>query len=187
MPQAVTEIEQMGAVVARQRVTILAEIGDVVQPGCEAVIFLPGHGAAARVLALAEIARKDQLLLVADVLIAEQQHGVFIHAGFDILGLLRGQWLAQIDAGDLAEKMRVKLPDRDSHGVSPDRGERLPRSICVKNYSRTLPCQRVRAHARPHALRAIRPPSTGMIAPVRNDAAGRHRLSVMWATSSGSP
>src|SRR6266481_76066 len=30
-----------------------------------------------------------------------------------------------------------------------------------------------------HALQAIKPPSTGMIAPVRNDAAGRHRLSVM--------
>ena len=38
-----------------------------------------------------------------------------------------------------------------------------------------------------YALRAISPPSTGMIAPVRNDAAGRHRLNVMWATSSGSP
>src|SRR5258708_14634495 len=30
-----------------------------------------------------------------------------------------------------------------------------------------------------HALQAIKPPPTGMIAPVRNDAAGRHRLSVM--------
>src|SRR6266436_7766032 len=29
------------------------------------------------------------------------------------------------------------------------------------------------------AFRAIKPPPTGMIAPVRNDAAGRHRLSVM--------
>lgn len=39
----------------------------------------------------------------------------------------------------------------------------------------------------PHAFRAISPPSTGMIAPVRNEAAGKHRLSVMCATSSGSP
>src|SRR5213592_1454565 len=125
MPQAVAEIEQMGAVVARQRIAVLAEIGDVVQPGGEPVIFLLGHRAAARILTLAEIARKRQLLVVGDVLVAEQQHGVFIHAGFDILGLLRGQRLAQIDARDFTEKMRVKLPDRDSHGVSPDRGERL--------------------------------------------------------------
>lgn len=31
------------------------------------------------------------------------------------------------------------------------------------------------------------PPSTGMIAPLTKLAAGRHRLSVMWATSSGRP
>jgi len=38
-----------------------------------------------------------------------------------------------------------------------------------------------------HAFLAISPPSTGITAPVRNEAAGRHRLSVMWATSSASP
>src|SRR5689334_21128972 len=38
-----------------------------------------------------------------------------------------------------------------------------------------------------HAFRAISPPSTGMTAPVRKEAAGRHRLNVMCATSSGSP
>src|SRR5258707_15109305 len=89
MPQAVAEVEQMAAVIARQRLAVLAEIGDVVQPGRQPVIFLLGHGAAARVLALAEIARKYQLLFVRYVLVAEQQHGVFVHAGFDIPGLLR--------------------------------------------------------------------------------------------------
>src|SRR5258706_7070719 len=126
MPQAVAEVEQMAAVIARQRIAVLAEIGDVVEPGGEPVIFLLGHRAAARVLALAEIARKYQLLIVRYVLIAEQQHRVFVHAGFDIPGLPRRQRLAQIDARDLTEKMRVKLPDRDSHGVSPDRGAVLP-------------------------------------------------------------
>jgi hypothetical protein len=38
-----------------------------------------------------------------------------------------------------------------------------------------------------HALRAMSPPSTGITTPVRNEAAGRHRLKVMCATSSGSP
>jgi hypothetical protein len=33
-------------------------------------------------------------------------------------------------------------------------------------------------------LRAISPPSTGITAPVRHDAAGRHGLSVICATSS---
>ena len=38
-----------------------------------------------------------------------------------------------------------------------------------------------------HALRIVNPPSTGMTAPVIYDAAGRHRLKVICATSSGSP
>ena len=35
--------------------------------------------------------------------------------------------------------------------------------------------------------RIVMPPSTGMIAPFRKLAAGRHRLTVICATSSGSP
>src|SRR6266446_9377534 len=125
MPQAVTKVEQMSAAVARQRRAVLAEVGDVVKSGAKPRILRLDDIAAARIFAFAEIARERHLLFVRYVLIAEQQHGVFVHAGFDILRLLRRQRLAQIDAGDLAEKMRVKLPDRDSHGVSPDRDGRL--------------------------------------------------------------
>src|ERR1700730_18898338 len=152
MPQAIAEVEQMGTVTARQRLAVLAEVGNVVQSGGEPVIFLLGDGAAARVLALAEIEGKGQLLLVIDVLVAEQQHRIFVHAGLDIGGLLRRQRLSQIDAGDLAEKMRMKLPDRDRHGVSPERGERLIRSILVKNYSPIGRCQRFAMHAAPSGV-----------------------------------
>ncbi len=123
MPQAIAEIEQMSAVVARQRLAVLAEVGDVVEPGLQPRVLGFDDIAAARIFALAEIQRKGQLLLVGQVLIVEQQHGVFIHAGLDIPGLLLCQRLAQIDARYLAEKIRVKLPDRDRHGVSPDRGD----------------------------------------------------------------
>jgi hypothetical protein len=67
-----------------------------------------------------KIQGESQLLLVRDVLIAEQQHGVFVHAGFDVPRLLIGEGLSQIDAGDLAEKMRMKLPDRHGHGAPPE-------------------------------------------------------------------
>jgi hypothetical protein len=40
--------------------------------------------------------------------------------------------------------MRVKLPDRDRHGVPPQAAGGLSRSICVKNYSLTTRCQRDR-------------------------------------------
>src|SRR5258705_9185459 len=63
--------------------------------------------------------------------------------------------------------------------------DELPGHLARRRASRFCPAT-TKSQA-PHALRAISPPSTGMIAPVRNDAAGRHRLSVMWATSSGSP
>jgi hypothetical protein len=129
VPQAVAEIEQMGAVIARQRLAVLAEVGDVVEAGVEARILRLDDIAAPRILALAEIQRERHLLFVRDVLIAEQQHGIFIHAGLDLGGLLRRQWLSQIDAGNFAEEIGVKLPDRDRHSVSPDRGERLFRSI----------------------------------------------------------
>src|SRR5258705_13545260 len=129
MSQAVAEVEQMGAAVARQRRAVLAEIGDVVKSGAKPGILRLDNIAAARIFAFAEIARERHLLFVRYVLIAEQQHGVFIHAGFDIPSLLRRQRLAQIDARDFTEKMRVKLPDRDRHGVSPDRSERLSRSV----------------------------------------------------------
>ena len=187
MPQAVAEIEQMGAAVLRQRLAVLAEIGDVVEPRGQAVIFLLGHGAAARLLALAEIQRKGQLLLVGNVLAVEDQHGVFVHAGLDVGRLLLRQRLAQIDTRNFAEKMRMKLPDHDRHGVSPDAAGGLSRSVCSKGYSRDVLMSTLAARMRGHAFRAINPPSTGITAPVRNDAAGRHRLSVMCATSSGSP
>ncbi len=101
----------MGAVVARQRLAVLAEIGDVVETGGgEPRILRLDDIAAARIFALAEIQCKRHLLRVRDVLTAKQQHGVLIHAGLDIGGLLRRQGFTQIDAGDFAEKMGMKLP-----------------------------------------------------------------------------
>ena len=186
MPQAVAEIEKMGTAVARQRLAVLAEVGNVVQPRRQAVVFLLGDGAAARALALAEIQSKGQLLFVRDVLVAKQQHGVFVHARFNIGRFLRSQGLAQINARNLAEEMRMKLPDRDRHGVSPVCGGRFVPLHLQEKLLPDMPKSTPRTHAR-YAFRAINPPSTGITAPVRNEAAGRHRLSVMCATSSGSP
>ena len=53
-------LNRCGAAVARQRLAVLAEVGDVVQAGRQPVVFLLGHGAAARIFALAEIQREGQ-------------------------------------------------------------------------------------------------------------------------------
>jgi hypothetical protein len=52
-------------------------------------------------------------------------NGIFVHPGFDVGRFLRRQRVSQVDARDLAEKMRMKLPDRDRHGVSPGCGGRI--------------------------------------------------------------
>src|SRR2546421_12891151 len=70
MPKTVAKIEQMGAMISRQRLAVLSQVGDIVQPGGEPVILLLGHVAATGVLAIAEIQRKGHLLLVGNVLIA---------------------------------------------------------------------------------------------------------------------
>ena len=45
----------------------------------------------------------------------------------------------------------------------------------------------LKVDAEGHVFCTVRPPSTGITAPVMNDAAGRTSESVIWATSSGSP
>ncbi len=107
----------MGAVIPRQRLAVLAEVGDVVQPGAQPVVLLLGDGAAAGLLALAEIQCKGELLLVSDVLAVEHQHGIFVHRSLDLARLLTRQGLAQIEARDLADKMLLQLADCDCHGV----------------------------------------------------------------------
>src|SRR3954467_7152423 len=62
MPKAVAKIEQMGAMISRQRLAVFSEIGDIVQPGGEPVILLLSDVAAPGVLAFAEIQRKGHLL-----------------------------------------------------------------------------------------------------------------------------
>jgi hypothetical protein len=78
-----------------------------------------------RVLALAEIQRKSHLLFVGDVLVVEDQHRIFVHGGFDLARLIGCERLSQIEAGNLADKMFVKLPDGDRHGVFSRAFERL--------------------------------------------------------------
>src|SRR5262249_34662420 len=154
----IAEVEKGGPAVARQYLAVLAEIGDVVQPGGEAVIRLLHYGAAARLLALAKIQRKGHLLLVRDVLAVEYQHGVFAPRSLHLAALLLRQRLPQIETGKLTAKMLLQLPDGQGHGVV------LPMFTFSE---RLLPRRAMSTTRRPvsHAFRAMSPPSTGMTAP----------------------
>ena len=68
-----------------------------------------------RQLDLAETAGEGELLLVVDVLIVEDEDGVFVHAGMDVGDFLRRERPAHIDACDLAGEAWADLADIDGH------------------------------------------------------------------------
>jgi len=52
---------------------------------------------------------------VADALIVEDQHRVFVHAGMDCRHLVRGQGLGHVDAFDLGGEAQTDLAGDDGH------------------------------------------------------------------------
>ena len=88
-------------------------------PGAEADCRPASDVAAGAVaLQLAELAREGELLLVGDVLVAEHQHGVLVHAGLDRRDVVAPERLAAIDAGDLGGEAGTQGMQRYRHGGS---------------------------------------------------------------------
>jgi hypothetical protein len=48
----------------------------------------------------------------------KDKDGIFVDRRLDLSGLFARQGLAQIEAGDFADKMLVQLPDRNGHDAS---------------------------------------------------------------------
>jgi hypothetical protein len=115
MPQLVAEVEQTAAIVARQRLVIVAEVRHVVDQRIEPLLLRPGHIAAGRVLDLTEIAAERDLLLVGNILAMKHQDRIAVHPGLDCHGFIGRESPAQIDPRDLADEDRMDLPDRDNH------------------------------------------------------------------------
>ena len=82
---------------------VLVEVGDVGEGGVEAQLRT-AHRRVGALLERAEIAREGELLLVADVLAGQHQHGVPVHAGVDGLDFGRRQRLARIDAASCGRR-----------------------------------------------------------------------------------
>ncbi len=75
-----------------------------------------GDVAAARVLQRAEVAREGHLLLVGELLVAEHQHGVAVHAGLDGSNVLEADGPGDVDAGYFPGENRTDLADHHGHG-----------------------------------------------------------------------
>src|SRR6266481_5419756 len=114
MPQLVAEIERAPAVVARQQVALLIEIGNVAHLDAEPALIEPRHVVGGVELDFAERFGERDLLVVGQRLIVEQQYGMAVHGGMDVRRRSGIERCAQIDAGDLGDEL---VPDRDEpHG-----------------------------------------------------------------------
>ena len=115
-------LNRWARLIARQRLAVLAEIGDVVEPGGEPVIFLLGRRCRRARFSRSPKFSANAICCSSVMSWSWNSSTAYLSMPASISArLLRRQRLAQIDAGDLADKMRMKLPDRDRHGVSPDR------------------------------------------------------------------
>ena len=116
VPQPVADREQPPPVLARERLVVLVEVGDVGEGRRQARLVGGAQAGADRMLDRPQALGEGELLLVADVLlVAEHQHGVLVHAGMDGGHLGGRHRLGHVDAVDLARQAGTDLPDRDRH------------------------------------------------------------------------
>ena len=97
----------------------LSHAGD--RPGGLVQTALRGFGdvAAGSLLQSTEIQAERLLLFVGEPLIVIDKDTETIHAGLQNLDLRAGQWLGDVDTGNLAGEAMGQFRDRDGHGVSP--------------------------------------------------------------------
>src|SRR5215472_213517 len=116
VPQPVAELEEPHPVAVRHDVAVLVEVGKIGDARAQPLI-LPFSYVPRRPVALefAKVAGKSDLLLVGDVLVAKNQHRVFVHPCFDRGDVLGAEGPATNDARDLADEDWVDLTDRDGH------------------------------------------------------------------------
>src|SRR6516162_1275719 len=150
MPQPIAQLEEPHPILAGHDVAVLVEVGKIRDPRPEPLVFAFSDMPRRIVIfELPEMARKGDLLLVGEVLVAKDEQGIFVHAGFDRIDLARAERLAAIDTRNLSGKYRVEWTDRYGHFYN------LP------NFGRLLSLLPPRAAATPRASAGRRAPTSG--------------------------
>ena len=112
MPQPVGQLEEPNSVFSRHDVPVLVEVGEIGDARAEALLLafsdMPWRVVA---LQLAEMAGKRDLLFIGDVLVAEDQHGIFVHASLDRGNLLLCERPSAIDTLNFPDENRMELMD----------------------------------------------------------------------------
>jgi hypothetical protein len=115
VPETVADGEEPPPIVPRVHAIVLVEIGDVGERRRQAVLVRRAQAGPDRVLDLPQAPGEGELLLVAQRLIVEHEHGVAVHAVVDPCDLLLGERLGQVDAVDLGGEAWTDLAGLDGH------------------------------------------------------------------------
>ena len=105
-------LKNQNSVFSRHDVPVLVEVGEIGDARAEALLLafsdMPRRVVA---LQLAEMPGECDLLFVGDVLIAEDQHGILVHAHLDRGNLLLGERPSAIDTLNFPDEDRMELMD----------------------------------------------------------------------------
>ena len=119
MPQPVAELEEPDPILVGHDVAVLVEVGEIRDARAEPMVLaLSDMPRRVVILELAEMAGERDLLLVGDVLVAKDEHGIFVHARLDRSDLLWAERLAAIDTRNFSGKDRVERADRYGHPLT---------------------------------------------------------------------
>ena len=97
------------------------------QPAVFALLDVPARLV---VLQFAEMPGERELFVIGEVLVAEHQHGILIHAGLDCGDRFEAEWTAAVDPRNLGCKCRMQLAERYGHV-----GGRLSSRSCPAQYA----------------------------------------------------
>src|SRR3989454_7851065 len=126
MPQPVADREQSPPVVPREDVVVLVEVGHVGEGRRQPVLVGSAQAGADRVLELTEAPAEGELLLVVELLIVEDEHGVLVHPGMDRLDVGGGERPREVDTVDFSGETGADLASRDGHRRQPPRNRLSP-------------------------------------------------------------
>ncbi len=112
VPQPVAELEKPYPVLGRDDRAVPGQVGQIGNAGAEPVVFaFPNASRCFVIFQVTKIPGKCDLLRVADVLVAEDEHPVPVHARFDRGPVFAADRLRQVDARNLAGKGGMKPGD----------------------------------------------------------------------------
>src|SRR5258705_8917151 len=117
MPEPITELEKPDAILGRHDLALAIQVRKIRDARAEAMVLALADVAGALViLELAEIERERDLLLVREVLITKDEHGIRIHPRLDRRHVRGADRFGDVQPRDLSRERATQRVDRYGHG-----------------------------------------------------------------------